>query len=133
MKARQEKLGDRAAVKGTMLQAHVAWADAALGAGWMARVPGGIDPLASVYVNRGVLATDWVPFRALIEVDRAIARAKGGAPEEVFRALGRHSATTNLAGAYKGFVRDEPHKFFERTGVLHDRFQNFGRFAYERT
>ena len=133
MKARQERLGDRAAVKGTMLQAHVAWAIAELGEAWMAGVPGGVDPLAAAFVTRGVLATDWVPFRALIEIDRAIAKAKGGAPEAVFHALGRHSATSNLAGVYKGFVQEEPHRFFEQTGVLHNRFQNFGRFTYERT
>jgi hypothetical protein len=132
MKARREKLGDRAAVKGTMLQAHVAWAIAELGDAWMAKVPGGVDPVAAIFVTRGVLATDWVPFRALVEIDRAIARAAGGPPDEVFRKLGRHSATSNLAGAYKGFVQEEPHRFFEQTGVLHNRFQNFGRFTYER-
>ena len=133
MKARQEKLGDRASVKGTMLQAHVAWAIAAMGAAWTTRVPGGIDPLAAVFVDRGVLATDWVPLRALVAIDRAIAKAAGGAPDDVFRGLGRHSATSNLAGVYRGFVQEEPHRFFERTGLLHDRFQNFGRFTYERT
>ena len=133
MKARREKLGDRAAVKGTMLQAHVAWAVAELGEAWMSKVPGGVDPVASVFVSRGVLATDWVPFRALVEIDRAIARAAGGTPEDVYRSLGRRSATSNLAGAYKGFVQEEPHRFFELTGILHSRFQNFGRFTYERT
>jgi hypothetical protein len=133
MKARREKLGEKASVKGTMLQAHVAWAAANLGPGWIARVPGGVDALAAAYVTRGVLATDWVPFRALVAVDRGIAAVAGGLPEDVFRALGRHSATSNLAGAYKGFVQEEPHRFFERTGLLHDRFQNFGRFTYERT
>lgn len=132
MKPRREKLGDRAAVKGTMLQAHVAWAVAELGDAWMSKVPGGLDPFAAVFVSRGVLATDWVPFRALVEIDRAIARGAGGEPEDVFRKLGRHSATSNLAGAYKGFVQEEPHRFFEQTGVLHNRFQNFGRFTYER-
>ncbi len=133
MKARQEKLGDRAAVKGTMLQAHVAWAVAELGDAWMSKVPGGVDPVAAVFVSRGVLATDWVPFRALVEIDRAIAKAAGGTPEDVYRSLGRRSATSNLAGAYKGFVQEEPHRFFELTGILHSRFQNFGRFTYERT
>jgi predicted hydrocarbon binding protein len=116
-----------------MLQAHVAWAVAELGEAWMGKVPGGLDPLAAVFIRRGVLATDWVPFRTLVAIDRAIADAAGGPPEEVFRRLGRHSATSNLAGAYKGFVQGEPHRFFEQTGVLHNRFQNFGRFTYERT
>jgi predicted hydrocarbon binding protein len=133
MKRTQEKLGEQAAVKGTMLQAHLAWAIAELGEAWMDRVPGGIDPLAAVFVRRGVLATDLVPFRALIEIDRAIAKTKGGVPEAVFHALGRHSATSNLAGAYKGFVQEETHRFFEQTSILHRRFQNFGRFTYERT
>lgn len=128
---KKEKLGTQAAVKGTMLQAHLEWAAANLGPDWAAHAA--LDAQATVYATRGVLATDWVPLASLVRIDRAIAAAAGGAPERTFHRLGHYSATRNLAGAYKGFVQEEPHRFFEQTAVLHSRFQNFGRFRYERT
>ena len=131
MKEKQEKLGYQAAVKGTMLHAHLAWA--------AARPPGGagawaptLDAKCLRLLRGEFLDTDWVPFRCLVQIDRALAAAAGMPPEQVFRALGEHSATLNLAGAYKSFVADEPHRFFEKAARLNDRFQNFGRCSYER-
>ena len=67
-----------------------------------------------------------------MEIDRAIATAVGGPAGEVFRELGRHSASLNLGGVYRSFVAEEPHRFFEQTALLHGRFQTFGRSAYEK-
>jgi predicted hydrocarbon binding protein len=131
MLKRREKLGREAAVKGTMLQAHLVWAEEKLGAGYLEKLRGLLDPEAFAYVNRSVLATDWIPFWALIQVDRAIAKAVGGDSDKSFFDLGRHSATINLKGAYKNFVAGEPHRFFEQMALLHGRFQNFGKSAYE--
>ena len=130
MKERQERLGEQAAVKGTMLHAHLAWA---------AGRPGGAEPAAAALDAESrrlaagdFLDTDWVPFRCLVRIDRALAAAAGMPPEQVFRELGQHSATLNLSGAYKSFVAEEPHRFFEKSARLNDRFQNFGRCSYER-
>jgi uncharacterized protein (TIGR02265 family) len=128
-----EKLGTATAVKGTMLQAHVAWARQALGDERFAPVLDALPPEDAELVRRGVLATDWVPFATLVRFDRAVAKVVGGTPEAVYRDMGLESARANLAGAYKAFVQDEPHRFFENIGRLHSRFQNFGQCAYERT
>jgi len=115
-----------------MVEAHLSWAKAQ-GVGLIQRLPPLLDDEARRLVEAGVLATSWIPFRSLIQIDRAIAAVVGGAPERVFRELGLHSATANLAGAYKKFVTEEPHRFFAQMARLHERFQNFGRSVYERT
>ncbi len=127
-----ERLNDTAAVKGTMLRAHLSWAAEHLGDLKTALVPR-LSPSAATLVTQHVLATDWVLFRTLVEIDRAVAEASGGSPETTFDALGRESARVNLAGAYRAYVSSEPHRFFEKSSLLHDRFQNFGHCLYERT
>lgn len=155
-------------VKGTMLRAHLDWAQRRFGEG-ATEIASGLSPEAARLLSRTVLSTDWIPFKLLVEIDRAIAsaaisafgavpavaaaagpaRAAGsgaaeGSPapdgpaappteDEIFRGLGRHSASLNLGGVYRSFVSSEPHRFFERTSVLHHQFQNFGRSTYERT
>ena len=130
MAGKREHLTGAAQVKGTMIQAHL---------NWLAKR--GIDPATALaphlpaevakLVSHSVLATSWVPLTSLIAVDRAIAAAAKGNPDDVFRELGRFSATSNLSGIYAGFVSDEPHRFFEKQARLHDRFQNFGASAYK--
>jgi hypothetical protein len=132
MREKQELLGGQAAVKGTMVQAHLAWATARMPDAARkveARVPAEVKSL----VNGDLLATEWVPFRSVIQIDRAIAEVVGGVPEVVYRDLGHHSAAINLGGVYKSFVVGEPHRFFDRAARLHDRFQNFGKATYEQT
>ncbi len=120
------------AVKGTMLQAHLAWGRARLAAADMERVRQSVDPRFREYIERAPLATDWVPLDALIQFDSALAAVVGGKSDDVYRALGHHSATTNLQGVYKAFAAEEPHRFFEQQVLLHRRFQNFGTAHYER-
>jgi hypothetical protein len=131
MRERREKLGDAAAVKGTVVQAHLMWAD-----GKLAEARACLEPLIHAecarLITHSVLATDWIPFRCLIAIDRAIARAVSGIPNLIYYELGRHSATLNLGGAYRSFVAEEPHRFFEQMTLLHSRFCNFGRSVYER-
>lgn len=114
-----------------MVRAHLGWASHRLGNS-LERVKGELSGEPLDVVSRTVLATDWVPFAHLVEVDRGIARAVGGDADEVFRELGRHSAALNLQGVYRSFVSTEPHRFFERMTVLHHQFQSFGKSAYER-
>ncbi len=126
-----EVLDDRALVKGTMLRAHLSWA-ARHTDNDLAAVRRSLSPAALELLSRSVLPTDWIPFRLLIEIDKAIAAAAGGPPEAVYRELGRHSAALNLSGVYKAFIGDEPHRFFEKMTILHHQFQSFGRSAYEK-
>jgi predicted hydrocarbon binding protein len=122
---------ERALVKGTMLRAHLSWATNRFGPGWEP-VRERLSPPALALLSRSILATDWIPFALLVEIDRALAAAAGGDPEETWLALGRHSAALNLTGVYKSFISGEPHRFFERMAVLHHQFQTFGRSVYEK-
>lgn len=130
MKQKNEKLGDKACVKGTMLQAHLEWA-VRQQPDVRERIAPKLGEQSRGYVTGQHLVTDWVPFRCLVEIDRAIAQSLGLSVEEACRQLGHHSASMNLAGVYKSYVADEPHRFFDRGARLHDRFQNFGHAEYE--
>lgn len=132
MRERREHLVGKAAVKGTMVTAHLAWAQDALRTDPAPRLAGRLSPEAAAVVSHAVLATDWVKLKVLCEIDSALAALVGGAPEETLRRMGRHSAEKNLAGVYRNFVEDEPHRFFEKMALLHGRFQNFGSTRYER-
>jgi uncharacterized protein (TIGR02265 family) len=132
MKPRAEKLGTHAAVKGTMVEAHLLWAEARFKDA-RTRLEPRLQADCVGFVKTKLLATDWIPFHCLVAIDRAIAGLVGGDDFEVFRELGRHSATLNLGGVYKNFVADEPHRFFQQMTLLHRRFQNFGNSAYVKT
>lgn len=115
-----------------MLLAHLDWAES--------RFPGAAGELARrvgtesrQLLGGRLLATQWVPFARCVEIDRAIAALAGGDEREVWRSLGNHSASINLGGVYKAFVKRQPHRFFERMTVLHNRFQSFGQPVYEET
>lgn len=131
MGVKREHLAGQVHVKGTMIQAHLNWLR------FKGLEPTALTPHLSAdlrkLVAHNVLATSWVSLLALVSVDRAIALLVGGNEDEVFRELGRHSATSNLAGVYAGFVSDEPHRFFEKQARLHARFQDFGASAYAET
>ncbi|MCC6132681.1 MAG: hypothetical protein IT186_22365 [Acidobacteria bacterium] len=126
-----ERFEDTAKVKGTMLRAHLNWASNHAGLSTNS-LGEHLSPAAAHLLGQTVLATDWVTFGLVVEIDRAIATASGRPEEDVYRDLGRYSAALNLGGVYKAFVSVEPHRFFERMTVLHHQFQNFGRSTYER-
>jgi hypothetical protein len=130
VKQKREKLGEKALIKGTMLQAHLEWASKKQ-PGIRERIAPKLPVASQGYVTGQTLVTDWVPFHSLMEIDKAIAEALGGLPDDTYRALGHNSASANLAGVYKSFVADEPHRFFDRGARLHDRFQNFGKAEYQ--
>lgn len=130
-RAKLEKLGGPGAVKGTMIQAHLAWAKARI-PDVNQLLPPRLSPECRRLIESGVLATQWFPFHCLIDLDRAIAALAGFDLSEVMRSLGRYSAAQNLAGAYRAFVAEDPHRLFERTALLHSQFQNFGQSSYER-
>src|SRR5262245_44565177 len=129
--AKLEKLGGPGAVKGTIVQAHLAWARAAI-PDLDRLLPPRLSPECRPVIESGVLATLWFPFRCLIELDRAIADLAGGDVSQAMRSLGRYSGAQNLTGPYRAFVAEDPHRLFERTALLHSQFQNFGQSSYER-
>lgn len=129
---KEERLGTAAAVKGTMLEAHLDWAAGRIAGGTQA-LASRLGPESAALVTGPFLVTNWIPLHCLVEIDRAIASAVGQPADTVLRELGRHSAQRTLAGVYKQFTKADPHRFFEQQALLHRRFCNFGRSDYART
>lgn len=127
---KREHLTGDAQVKGTMILAHLNWLKGQ-GLEPATKLAPHLPPDLARVVTHSILATAWAPLRSLVAIDRAIAAATRGNSDDVFRELGRFSATSNLSGVYAGFISDEPHRFFEKQARLHDRFQNFGASAYK--
>jgi uncharacterized protein (TIGR02265 family) len=132
VQAKREKLDGPAAVKGTLVQAHLRWAEEQIADARTQLVPQ-LEGQCRDLVIRGILATDWIPLRCLVQIDRALAQMTDLEAETAFAAMGRHSAEQNLRGVYRNFVAQEPHQFFEQMSFLHRRFMNFGRSTYEQT
>jgi len=132
MSIKEERLGAAAAVKGTMLEAHLEWAGGKL-AGSLEKLVPMLSPESAALVKGRVLPIQWIPLRCVVEIDRAIATAVGRPPNAVFHELGRHSAQLNLNGVYKSYASEDAHAFFEKQALLHSRFCNFGKPAYEQT
>jgi len=132
MKERNEKLGTKAKVSATILQAHLSWAEEKWGQAAAARLGPVLDAEALALISRPLAPTEQILLRDLVRIANGIATAEGGEREAIFNELGRHSARLNLGGAYKSFVPDTPHRFFEQMNFLHRTFQNFGRSNYEK-
>ena len=132
MKERTEKLGDKAKVSATVLQAHLSWAQERWRQAAASRLKPVLDSKTLALVSRPLAPTAQILLRDLVHIARAIASVEGGEVNAIFEELGRHSARLNLGGAYKSFVPDTPHRFFEQMNFLHRTFQNFGRSTYEK-
>jgi hypothetical protein len=128
----QERLGSTAAVKGTMVEAHLQWAASKL-ADSKAELAAHLAPEPAALLKGRILPIHWIPLRTVVAIDRAIAAAVGGSADQVFRELGRHSAKFNLEGVYRSYASEDPHVFFEKQAQLHSRFCNFGRAEYTQT
>lgn len=129
---RSEKLGTKAKVSATILQAHLSWAEEKWGQAAAARLAPVLEEETRPLLERALAPTEQILFRDLVRIARGIATAEGSDPEAVYNELGRHSARLNLGGAYKSFVPETPHRFFEQMNFLHRTFQNFGRSTYEK-
>jgi predicted hydrocarbon binding protein len=132
MNQRNEKLGTKAKVSATILQAHLSWAEEKWGPEAGAKLAPMLDDETRPLLDKSVAPPEQILFRDLVRIARGIAAADGGDHETVYYELGRHSARLNLGGAYKSFVPETPHRFFEQMSFLHRTFQNFGRSAYEK-
>lgn len=118
-------------VKGGILRAHLTWArEWATFEQWKA-----LDASLPVEVRSGlssvILATTWYPFSWLVEVNRCIVEVLGEGDRSILRQAGRYSANANLQTVFRAFDRDDPHKFFRFSALLHTQFQDFGSATYE--
>jgi predicted site-specific integrase-resolvase len=82
-----------------MLKAHLAWAETKIDE-VLTKVEAQLDEESKGCLKVAMLATDWIPFRRAVRIDRAIAEVVAGESlEETLRQMGRHSAVVNLGGS----------------------------------
>jgi hypothetical protein len=124
---------DGGRIKGGILHAHLDWARQRIGQEYLAQLLARVSPATAEILSSSILATEWYPFRSVIELDRAVAAAVGGEELEVAAELGRHSARLNLTQQYKVFSGGDPAAFFRREALLHRQFLDFGRAQVEST
>jgi predicted hydrocarbon binding protein len=117
-------------LKGSIIRAHLDWASKNLGAGAQEKIAEKVSPETAQALGSSILATQWYPFRLLIEVDRAIIELAGGDPDGILLKMGRHSADLNLSTVRKVFPHRDPHEFFRKEAVLHNQFLSFGNAEY---
>jgi len=118
-------------VKGGIIRTHLDWLQAKLGESAIEKLKPHVSEATARLLSLPVLPGTWYPFRAVVEIDRAIAKVVGRPERDVVEELGAHSARVNLGTAYKAFHRERPHEFFKQSAILHTRFQDFGRAVYE--
>jgi hypothetical protein len=118
-------------VKGGVLKAHLDWFrlhHAALG---VKALGGHVSADTRAVLSATVLPSQWYPFRALIEADRAIAAVHGGDEKATVMDLGRHSARQNLSTSYRAFASLQLQEFYKISAKLHRQYEDFGHAAYE--
>ena len=124
---------DQGKLKGGIIQAHLKWAVEHHGAEVTEAIRARVSKETAKLVLGPVLATVWYPFRALIELDRALAAVTDEDEAVTYHELGRYSAEINLTTIYKAFARGQPHEFFRREALLHRQFLDFGEVVYSQS
>jgi hypothetical protein len=119
-------------LKGGIFRSHLQWVRDHRTAEELQELIAALSPEPRKALAGTILATSWFPFAWLIELDRLIAE-RFGAGRDLYRELGRYSATINLATTYKLLDRKANHDFFRNAALLHAQFQDFGSAVYEQT
>jgi hypothetical protein len=117
-------------LKGSIIRAHLDWAYKNLGSDALEKICKKVPEEIAQFLSASILATQWYPFRLLIDVDRAIIGLAVGDPDELLLKMGRHSADLNLSTVRKVFPHRDPHEFFRKEAVLHNQFLSFGNAEY---
>lgn len=86
-------------------------------------------------ILRGIiLPTSWYPAGTNARLDTAIIATIGGRSEQAFWDLGRASATTNLEGLHKNFIREkDPMRFMGKTPAIYRLYYGTGSRTFEAT
>jgi hypothetical protein len=79
------------------------------------------------------LASAWVDFAALVELDRAIYDTLKDRYPNILALIGAASAEVGIGKLYKALDSEELMKFLADTALFHDQYQKFGRVRFEKT
>src|SRR5712692_4166885 len=119
-------------VKGGVVRAHLQWVRDYHGDAAVSRALSMLPVEAGMEVS-SALASTWVSFESVVLLDRTIEKLFGRGNRLFLRELGRYSARFNLSTRHRLFRREDLHKFFRCSAVLHTHFQDFGAASYRQT
>ena len=120
-------------IKGSVLRSRLAFVEEQGGASGLERVLARLSAEEREALAR-LLPAGWYPFELGRKLDEAIVEVLGGGDESYFLRLGRDSATRNLTGVHRAFVRPgDPHGFLAQAPDIHAFYYDRGRREYQRT
>lgn len=79
------------------------------------------------------LASSWVEFESLIELDRAIFEELKAKHPNVLALIGAASAELGIGKIYRSLDSEELAQFLETNATFHDQYQKFGNVKFEKT
>jgi len=118
-------------VKGSVLRAHIAWIRERATPLQLEALEAELPSEARSMLSSVLLTTTWYPFSWLVELSRGAVDILGHGERPILREAGRISAGMNLDTIFRAFERDDLHKFFRFSALLHTQFQDFGSATYE--
>ncbi len=122
---------DGGAIKGGVFNAHMNWVREAAGENAVREITTLLALREKESVPDVFSTMKSYPFRLLIALDRIIDAIHGGDIPEIFRHMGRYSATQNHSRDIGMIDKLSVHAFFSRSARTFERFHDFAKAAYE--
>jgi hypothetical protein len=119
-------------IKGSVFKSRLAFVEEQAGADGLRRVKARLDTADQEALAR-VLSAGWYSFDLGRKLDEAIVDVLGAGDANYFVRLGMDSATRNLTGVHRAFLRPgDPHGFLAQAPDIHAFYYDRGRRTYER-
>ena len=119
-------------VKGVMFGARKQFLLDTLGEAGLAAFLEKLTPRTRSYVKTP-LASSWVEFESLVELDRAIYNELKSKYPNVLALIGAASAELGIGKIYRSLDSEELVHFLENNALFHDQYQKFGNVRFEKT
>jgi uncharacterized protein (TIGR02265 family) len=121
-------------VKGAVLLARKAFAEATYGEQAWQRVLEALPQEDREALGRSILTADWYPFELNKRLDQAIVSSLGGGARQIFESIGAQSARENLLGPHTAFLtQGEPERFMGNTDRIYEFYYDTGSRDFEST
>jgi hypothetical protein len=121
-------------VKGSVLRSRVDYVENQFGRQRLDQVLALLPEEDRHTFKSGLLPAQWYPFALGERLETAILQSLGEEGRSTFTDLGRQSATYNLGGVHKVFVRaGDPHHLLSRAPAIYKLYYDTGSRTYEKT
>jgi|GEM_PF-882011 len=118
-------------IKGSIARLHLAWARQRSGASAFLDLIKALSDGARADLNLPIMATAWVPFSSLVELDRLIVERLGDGDIRILDPVGRYVALIESTTTFRALSGLRVHTFFRHMAFLHTHFHDFSSASYE--